>query len=156
MSTFKDLISPTDYKVYEKTKENRPTWYNLTADVFIKFLYKVWFMHSSSPSSNLDNFHADYIGLQGHFLQRDISAQADLAMRHYRETKPVAEMTATKIWNVMTKAQERTIKRIRARILDKYISVTHPDNGEAFFHEVSCRDFYISNAMNVPLICVFS
>ena len=28
----------------------------------------------SSPSSNLDKFHTDYIESQGHFLQRDISA----------------------------------------------------------------------------------
>ena len=35
LSTFKDLISPVDYKASEKTKESRPTWYNLTADVFM-------------------------------------------------------------------------------------------------------------------------
>ena len=46
LSTFKDLISSADYKACEKTKESRPTWYNLMADVFVKFLYKVWFMHS--------------------------------------------------------------------------------------------------------------
>ena len=44
LTTFKDLISPVDYKACEKIKESRPTWYNLTADVFVKFLYKVWFM----------------------------------------------------------------------------------------------------------------
>ena len=44
--TFKDLISPADYKACKKTKESRPSWYNLTADVFIEFFYKVWFMHS--------------------------------------------------------------------------------------------------------------
>lgn len=90
----------------------------------------------SFRASNIDNFHADYMNSQGHFLQRDISAQADLAVRHYRETTPVAERSATEIWNVMTKAQERTIKSIRARSFEKYISVAHPDNGEDFFHEV--------------------
>jgi hypothetical protein len=68
--------------------------------------------------------------------QRDISAQADLAVRHYRETTPVAERSATEIWNVMTKAQKRHIKSIRARSFEKYISVAHPDNGDDFFHEV--------------------
>jgi hypothetical protein len=43
LSTFKDLISPADYKACEKIKESRPTWYTLMADVFVKFLYKVWF-----------------------------------------------------------------------------------------------------------------
>ena len=46
LSTFKDLISPADYKVCEKIKESRLTWCNLTADVFVKLFYKVWFMHS--------------------------------------------------------------------------------------------------------------
>jgi hypothetical protein len=63
-------------------------------------------------------------------------AQADLAVRHYRETTPVAERSATEIWNVMTKAQEKYIKSIRARSFEKYISVAHPDNGDDFFHEV--------------------
>jgi len=98
----------------------------------------------SSPSSILDKFHANYIGSQGDFLQRDISAQADFAVRHHRETTPVAERTANEIWNVMTKIQERTIKSIRACTFEKYISVAHPDNGEAFFHEVYRRDFHIS------------
>ena len=73
---------------------------------------------------------------------------------HYRETTPIAERTAIDIWNVMTKAQERTIKSIWARTFEKYISVAHPDNGEAFFHEVSRRDFHISNAINVSLISI--
>jgi hypothetical protein len=73
---------------------------------------------------------------QCHFLQRDISAQADLAVRYYRETTPVAERSATEIWIVMTKAQERTIKNIWARSFEKYISVAHPDNENDFFYEV--------------------
>ena len=89
-------------------------------------------------------------------MQRDISAQADLVVRYYHKTTPVAERTATEIWNVMTKAQEKTFKSIRARTFDKYISVAHPNNGKDFFHEVSRRDFYVSNAMNVPFICVLS
>jgi hypothetical protein len=68
--------------------------------------------------------------------QRDISAQVDLAVRHYRETTPLAERSATEIWNIMTKAQERIIKSIRTCSFEKYISVAHPDNGDDFFHEI--------------------
>ena len=49
LTAFKDLISPPDYKACEKIKESRPTWYSLTADVFVKFLYKEWFCIPSSP-----------------------------------------------------------------------------------------------------------
>ena len=110
----------------------------------------------SSPSPNLDNFRADYICSQGHSLQRDISAQADFAVRHYRETTPVAERSFIEIWNVMTKAQEKTIKSIRARTFEKYISIAHFDNGEDFFHKVSLHHFHISSTMNIHFICVFS
>ena len=89
-------------------------------------------------------------------MQRDISAQADLAVRHYRETTPVAERTATEIWDVMTKAQERMIKSIRARTFEKYISVTHPDNGEDFFHKVSLLHFHVFLDMNNPFISVLA
>jgi len=38
LSTFKDLISHAGYKTCEKIKESRPTWYNLTTYVFVKFI----------------------------------------------------------------------------------------------------------------------
>jgi hypothetical protein len=90
----------------------------------------------SFRASNIDNFHADYMNSQRHLLQRDILAQADLAVKYYRETTRVAQRSASEIWNVITKAQERTIKNIRAHSFEKYISVAHPNNGDDFFHEV--------------------
>jgi len=68
-------------------------------------------------------------------LQRDISLAADAAAIHYRESTPVHERTATDIWEVMTKAQEKAIKKLRGGF-EKYISVAHKDNGDEFFHEV--------------------
>ena len=100
------------------------------------------------------HFHADCICSQGHFLQRDISAQANLAVRHYRETTPDAERTATEIWDIMIKAQEMKINSIRTRTFEKYISVAHPDNGEDFFHEVFLLHFHVFLYMNNPFICV--
>ena len=41
LEEFKDLISPADYKLCESKMEKHPTWYPLTLDVFVKFLYKV-------------------------------------------------------------------------------------------------------------------
>ena len=38
---FKDLISVADYKTCEAKMDKHPTWYPLTLDVFVKFLYKV-------------------------------------------------------------------------------------------------------------------
>jgi hypothetical protein len=38
---FKDLLSVADYKMCETKMVNGPTWYPLTLDVFVKFLYKV-------------------------------------------------------------------------------------------------------------------
>lgn len=41
LEEFKDLISVADYKICENKMDVRPTWYPLTIDVFVKFLYKV-------------------------------------------------------------------------------------------------------------------
>jgi hypothetical protein len=41
LEEFKDLISPADYKTCESKIDKNPTWYPLTLDVFVKFLYKV-------------------------------------------------------------------------------------------------------------------
>jgi hypothetical protein len=48
LEEFKDLISSGDYKMCESKMEKYPTWYPLTLDVFVKFLYKV-----NSPSGTL-------------------------------------------------------------------------------------------------------
>jgi len=41
LEEFKDLLSASDYKMCESKMEKTPTWYPLTIDVFVKFLYKV-------------------------------------------------------------------------------------------------------------------
>ena len=44
LEEFKDLLSIADYKMCESKMEKNPTWYPLTLDVFVKFLYKVNFV----------------------------------------------------------------------------------------------------------------
>jgi hypothetical protein len=41
LEDFKDLISAAKYKTCETKMEKNPTWYPLTLDIFVKFLYKV-------------------------------------------------------------------------------------------------------------------
>jgi hypothetical protein len=41
LEEFKDLISPQDYKTCEAKMLKNLTWYPLTLDIFMKFLYKV-------------------------------------------------------------------------------------------------------------------
>ena len=41
LSGFNKLISTINYKTCEETRKSRATWYHLTTDVFVKFLYKV-------------------------------------------------------------------------------------------------------------------
>ena len=80
--------------------------------------------------------------------QRELSTVADEAARMYREATPVAERSSADIWDAMSKAQEKHVKAIRSRSFDKYITVAHKDNGEAFFHEVTlisrCLLFHIN------------
>ena len=49
LEDFKDLISSVDYKMCESKMDKNPTWYPLTLDVFVKFLYKVIFFQFPLP-----------------------------------------------------------------------------------------------------------
>ena len=62
---------------------------------------------------------------------------ADTVARLYREATLEALRSLTKIWDIMSKAQDRLIKSIRSRKFEKFISVAHKDNGDDFFNEVS-------------------
>ena len=41
LEDFKDLISVSDYRMCKSKMDKHPTWYPLTLDVFVTFLYKV-------------------------------------------------------------------------------------------------------------------
>ena len=60
LEEFKDLLSIVDYKMYETKMVNGPTWYPLTLDVFVKFLYKViCFLYS--PQFPFPHAYARYL-----------------------------------------------------------------------------------------------
>ncbi len=52
LKDFKDLLSPAYYKMCESKMDKNPTWYPLTLDVFVKFLYKVIFFLIPLPFSS--------------------------------------------------------------------------------------------------------
>ena len=59
------------------------------------------------------------------------------AVAEYREATPAAERNALEVWEVMLKAEQKTVKAIRAKNFEKYLSVANKNNGDAFFDEVS-------------------
>ena len=134
LEEFKDLISNADYKMCESKMDKNPTWYPLTLDVFVKFLYKVIFFLFTLSFYSYHFMPSPCTHMC--ILQREISNAADTAARLYREATPEDRRSATKIWDTMTKAEERLIKNIRTWNFKKYISVAHKDNGEDFFLEV--------------------
>ena len=58
-------------------------------------------------------------------------------MAEYREATPAAERNTLEVWEVMLKAEQKTVKAIRAKNFEKYLSVANKNNGDAFFDEVS-------------------
>ena len=58
-------------------------------------------------------------------------------MAEYWEATPAAEKNALEVWEVMLKAEQKTVKAIRAKNFEKYLSVANKNNGDAFFDEVS-------------------
>ena len=58
-------------------------------------------------------------------------------MAEYREATPATERNALEVWEVMLKAEQKTVKAIRAKNFEKYLSVANKNNRDAFFDEVS-------------------
>ena len=58
-------------------------------------------------------------------------------MAEYREATPVAERNVLEVWEVMLKAEQKTVKAIRAKNFEKFLSVANKNNEDAFFDEVS-------------------
>ena len=58
-------------------------------------------------------------------------------MAKYREATLAAERNALEVWEVMLKAKQKTVKAIRGKNFEKYISVANKNNGDAFFDHVS-------------------
>ena len=57
-------------------------------------------------------------------------------MAEYQEATLAVERNALEVWEVMLKAEQKTVKAIRAKNFEKYISVANKNNGDAFFDEV--------------------
>ena len=137
LEEYTKLISVEDKKICETEKSKHETWYSLTLDIFVAFLYKVSIKSLSSFSSCLTQ--RPKLLMVPLLLQKEISAVVDAAAFQYKETTPVEDRTAPGIWLAMTKAQQKMVKLIRARNFDKYIAVANPKNGDAFFDEVPHR-----------------
>ena len=110
LEDFKDLISVADYKMCKSKMDKNPTWYHLTLDVFVKFLYKVIFIQIPLPFSS---FHLmPFLYTHIYIFQREISNAADTAARLYYEVAPEDRRPALEIWDTRTKAHDRLIKNI--------------------------------------------
>ena len=61
----------------------------------------------------------------------------DAAVVEYREVTPATERNALEVWEVMLKAEQKTVKAIHAKNFEKYLSVANKNNEDAFFDGVS-------------------
>ena len=61
----------------------------------------------------------------------------DAVVAEYWEATPAAERNTLEVWEVMLKAEQKTVKAIRAKNFEKYLSVANKNNGDAFFEELS-------------------
>ena len=61
----------------------------------------------------------------------------DATVAKYREATPTVERNALEVWEVMLKAEQKTMKAIHAKNFEKYLSVAKKNNGDVFFDKVS-------------------
>ena len=134
LEDFRDLLTPSEYKSCKKVKSSRPTWFPLTVDVFIAFLYRV----------NIQGLFLLYKHFSGNivylltltFLQAEIARASDEAVEEYMRSTAEKDRTATAVWGVMQIANEKAIKSIKQKDFLKYLAVANPKNGEEFFQQV--------------------
>ena len=110
-----------------------PTWYPLTLDIFVKFVYKVIFLFIFLEFST---FHFMSVPYFNFLFWRQLSNSTDTAAKLGCEAIPKALKFAPEIWNTMKNTQDRLIKNIQSRNFEKFNYVAHKDINNYFFHKV--------------------
>ena len=152
LSSFKGLILEEDIKNCKKWKKKVPTWYSLTINTFISFLYRV-------SMSSILLFYLFFIPLHLNYLwymSFNFLAWSFLCFRWglpgYKSNTPLESEIARGIWEMMEKAAKTTIKNIRSHEFEKYLAVADPGNSDEFLLEVflPIKSFYIFYCLQMP------
>jgi hypothetical protein len=141
LETLKEMLSEEDYKKCATSPHILKTWFKMTTDVFISFLFRV------GPKSLQQILHCEVFCLATMFesmqmlialclLQQEIAEAADEAARkYYDETEP-NDRSDTDVTALMRAAAKSKQQSFRGQFA-KHLAVANPKFGDKFLQEVS-------------------
>jgi hypothetical protein len=152
LESLKDMLIEEEFR---KCANNSPhiekTWYKMTSDVFVAFLFRVIFLfsHSSLLIHHCQGSCLVYILMLipiFHFQQEIAEASVDAARKYYEET-PKEDRNDAAITAVMKHAAKSRQQSFKGQFA-KYLAIANPKFGDKFLQEVS-------SSLQNPLQCIF-
>jgi hypothetical protein len=151
LDSLKDLLTEEEHKKCVMSPHIERTWYKMTSDVFISFLFRVIFsLQHSIPLvhyqvGSIPAFTPSLILVC--YYQQEIAEASDDAARKYYEDTPKDEINVAAVTAAMRHAAKTKQNSFKGQF-HKYLAIANPKFGEKFLQEVS------SSSLN-PLQCIF-
>jgi hypothetical protein len=151
LESLKDMLTEEEHKKCTTSPHIEKTWYKMTSDVFVAFLFRVIFLLSHSfPLVH----HCQGSCLACIFMlipichfQQEIAEASDDAARKYYEETPKEERNDAAVTAVMRHAAKTRQQSFKGQFA-KYLAIANPKFGDKFLQEVS-------SSFQNPLQCIF-
>jgi hypothetical protein len=141
LETLKEMFNEEDFRKCASSPHIAKTWFQMTIDVFIAFLFQV------GPESHHLIFHSEVHCLAIMFesilmlfalcpLQQEIAEAADDVARKYYDETAKEDRSDTVITAVMRAAAKTRQQSFRGQFA-KHLAIANPKFGDMFLQEVS-------------------
>ena len=151
LDSLKDLLTEEEYKKCVMSPHIERTWYKMTSDVFVSFLFRVIFLLLRfDPLNHLQiGSYPAFISclILVCYFQQEIAEASDDAARKYYEETPEGDRNDAAVTAVMRHAAKSKQHSFKGQFA-KYLAIANPRFGDKFLQEVS------SSSHN-PLQCIF-
>jgi hypothetical protein len=160
LESLKDLFTEEEYKKYKSSPIHGKTWFELTSDVFVAFLFQVrntlLFQHCSIISLEILSIVQCY--LECLTCQATTSLQQEIAEASYEAAKKYVEETLeversdSGVMAVMRAAAKNKAQSFKGQF-SKYTTIANSKLGNEFLEEV-CQIYFCDHLIlsNGPLI----
>jgi hypothetical protein len=155
LESLKDMLTEEEYRKCVMSPHIERTWYKMTTDVFVSFLFRVIFLLShffplihhkigSSPPFILLLIPVCY-------SQQEIAEASDDAARKYYEETPKDERNDAAVTAAMRNAAKTKQQSFKGQFA-KYLAIANPKFGDKFLQEVS----FLSQSFSMHLHLVLA
>ena len=140
LETLKEMLSEEDYRRCASSPHISKTWFKMTTDVFIAFLYQVGpnsfhcILHSGAHSRAI-MFKSRQMLIALCPLQQEIAEAADVAARKYYEETAKEDWSDTDATALMRAAAKSKQQSYRSQFT-KHLAIANPKFGDKFLQEV--------------------